>query len=149
MAGTGGFAAPNLPTIYTDPSQVATPGMNQEIQNVYTQGGQAQGQANNSALNALQRAGVGGGSESANALGNIAGQTAQGEGSALAGLQNQEFQEESSLMNALNQADIANYSAQSENNIYNNLLRNQLISGTGTGAGSLLSGAANLVSAVG
>ena len=120
MAGTGQDAQPNLPNIYTDPSQVATPGLNQEVQNVYNQGAQAQGQGNNATLAALQKAGVAHGSEAGNALGNVAQQTAAGESGALAGLQNQQFQEQSSLMNALNQVNLANYANQSQNNLYNN-----------------------------
>ena len=125
MAGTGLDSQPSLPQIYTDPSQVATPGMNQEIQNVYTQGGQSQGLANNAALAGLQRAGVAHGSEAGNALGNVAGQTSGAESSALAGLQNQQFQQQSSLMNALNQVNLANYSDQSMNNVYNNMQQSQ------------------------
>lgn len=133
---------PNLPNISTDPSQVATPGMNQEIQNVYTQGGQAQGQANNSALAALQRAGVAGGSESGNALGNIAGQTAGQEASALSGLQNQQFQQQSSLMDALNQVNLQNYQGQSQNNYNMGMLQNSTNQGYaslgGTALGSII-----------
>ena len=106
-----GYAnSPNLPSLSTDPSQVNTPGLQSEITNVYNQGGQAQGQANNGAMAGLARAGVGAdSSESGNALGNIAGQTAGAESSALSGLQQQQFNEQNQLMQSLNQENLQNY----------------------------------------
>lgn len=139
---------PSVPTIMTDPSQVATPGMAQQVQAVQTAAGAGQGKANNAALAALQRAGVAGGSEATNALGNIAGQTAQGEAQGLSGLQSQQFQEQEGLLNSLNQAALGQYGEESQNNLANQELRQQLLGGVGSALGSLggaaLMGGSNL-----
>ena len=133
---------PSVPTIMTDPSQVATPGMAQQVQAVQTAAGAGQGNANNAALAALQRAGVAGGSEATNALGNIAGQTAQGEAQGLSGLQSQQFQEQEGLLNSLNQAANQQYATSAQNNLGNQELRQQLLSGAGSGLTTLAGAAA-------
>jgi hypothetical protein len=137
MAGTGGFGSPNNASLITDPSTVNTPGLQQEINNVYTQAGQRQGKANDSARAALQASGIGSGDEVSNALGNIAGQTALGESQGLAGLQNQQFLQQSQLMNALNNAQLEQYASQGMNNLGFNAQRNQMIQGMGGAAGGL------------
>ena len=134
---------PSAPTLLTDPSQVATPGMAQQIQAVQTNAGAQQGKANNAALAGLQRAGVAGGSEATNALGDIAGQTAQGTAQGLSGLQSQQFQEQEGLLNALNSAANQQYATSSQNNLGNQELRQSLLSGAGSGL-STLAGAAAL-----
>ncbi len=105
---------PNAPTLKTDPTQISTPGISQEMQQVRTNAGQQQGSANNAAMAALQRAGVAGGSEAGNALGNIASQASAGTASALAGLQNQQFGQQSQLMDALNNAQNQLYNTKSQ-----------------------------------
>lgn len=136
------YGAPSAPTMQTDPTQIATPGINQEMQQVRTSAGQQQGAENNAALAALQRSGVAGGSEAGNALGNIAGQTALGTGQALSGLQQQQFQEQENLMNALNNTNLNKYQAESYNNLGENAQRQSGQQGAGSGLGSIASLAA-------
>lgn len=112
------YGAPEAADLMTDPSKVNAPGIDRQMQQVRTMAGQQQGRANNAAMAALQRAGVGGGSESSNALGNIAGQTAAGTGQALSGLENQQYGQQLGLMDALNQAKLQKYGVESQN--YNN-----------------------------
>lgn len=119
------YATPSNPALQVDPTKIATPGMDQEIQQVRTNAGAQQGAANNAAMAALQRAGVAGGSEASNALGNIAGQTAAGTGQALAGLQQQQFGQQEGLLNSLNQAELSKYGIQSQNNMSENQQRSQ------------------------
>ncbi len=146
MAGTGGYNSPNLPNLNTDPSSINTPGLQQEINNVYTEGGLAQGHATNAARAALQASGVAGGGESTHALGDIAGQTAQQESSGLSGLQNQQFQQQATLMDALNNANLQNYASQAMNNLGFNSQRNQMINGTGQSGSGLASMIGNIAS---
>jgi len=133
---------PAPPTLLTNPASVNTPGMQQQIQAVQTNAGAQQGAANNSALAALQRAGVAGGSEASNALGNIAGQTAQGTAQGLSGLQSQQFQEQEGLLNSLNQAANQQYATSAQNNLGNQELRQQLLGGAGSALTTLGSAAA-------
>ena len=121
--GASSYGTPSAPQLYTDPTQFATPGMNAEIQNVRTQAGAQQGSANNAAMAAMQRAGVAGGGEMSSALGNIAGQTQAATAGALSGLQNQQYQQQMGLMDALNQANLYNYGLQSKNDIANTQAR--------------------------
>ena len=120
---------PTAPTLQTDPTQIAIPGIQQEMQQVRTNAGAQEGSSNNAALAALQRSGVAGGSEAGNALGNIAGQTAAGAAQGLAGLQQQQFGEQASLMDALNNAKTQLYGAQSQSALGQNNQANQSIGG--------------------
>lgn len=121
--GPQSYGNPSSVNLQTDPTKIATPGISQEMQQVRTTAGQQQGAANNAAMAALQRAGVAGGSEAGNALGNIAGQTALQTGQALSGLQQQQFGEQSALMNALNNAAMNKYQLESYNNLGENAQR--------------------------
>ena len=131
------YGTPDAPNLITDPTTMKVPGIDQQIAQVRTTGGQQQGAANNAAMAALQRAGVAGGSEASNAIGNIAGQTALGEGEAVAGLQHQQAQEQQGLMDALNQAAMQKYGIESQNNMGENAQRAGALSGIGSGIGSL------------
>ncbi len=135
--GPTNYGVPSSPNLMTDPTQIATPGISQEMQQVRTTAGQQQGASNNAAMAALQRAGVAGGSEASNALGNIAGQTALGTGQALSGLQQQQFGEQSNLMNALNNAALNKYQVESYNNLGENAQRQGQLSGAGSALGSI------------
>lgn len=129
--GPTSYGAPNAVSLNTDPTTIDTPGINTEMNQVRTTAGQQQGASDNAAMAALQRAGVAGGSEAGNALGNIAGQTALQTGQALSGLQQQQFGEQASLMDALNNAALQNYQLQSQNNLGENSQRQQGQSGAG------------------
>lgn len=131
--GPSDYGTPSAVTLQTDPTQIATPGIQQEMQQIRTTAGQQQGASNNAAMAALQRAGVAGGSETSNALGNIAGQTALGTGQALSGLQQQQFGEQASLMDALNKAAMAKYQNESYNNLGENSQRQSGQSGAAQG----------------
>ena len=129
--GLTGANYPGAPTLQTDPTQIATPGISQEMQQVKTNAGAQAGAANNGAMAALQRAGVAGGSEAGNALGNIAGQSAAGVAQGEAGLQNQQFQEQESLMNSLNQAKTNLYGTTEQGQLGQNAQGNQALQGIG------------------
>lgn len=128
---------PPAPTLRTDPTQVAVPGIQQEMQQVRTNAGAEQGRANNAALARLQASGVAGGSETGNALGNIAGETAAGTAQAEAGLQEKQFGEQAGLMDALNNAQNQLYGAQSETALGQNAQEQQLLGGLGSALGDV------------
>ena len=136
--GSSQYGAPSSVNLLTDPTKIDVPGIDQEIQQVRTNAGAQQGSANNAAMGALQRSGVAGGSEAGNVLGNIAGQTAAGTGQALAGLQNQQFQEQAGLMDAINQANLYKYGLESKNDMANTQNRYGQDQQIGSEAGSLV-----------
>lgn len=131
------YGMAKAPSLITDPTKMATPGIAEEMAQVRTNAGAQQGSANNAAMAALQRSGVAGGSEMGNVLGNIAGQTAAGTGSALAGLQNQEFGQQAEMANALNQANLSEYGLASQNNLAENQQRMTGASDIGSSAALL------------
>lgn len=121
------------PALITDPTTMKVPGIDKQVQAVRTMAGQHQGRANNAAMMALQRAGVGGGSEASNALGNIAAETAGATDQALAGLENQQFQQQSELMDALNKIMMEKYGYDTESNDREDAARANAIGGLGSG----------------
>jgi len=123
---------PSAVSLRTDPTQINVPGIDTEMQQVRTDAGAQQGSANNAAMAALQRAGVAGGGESGNALGNIAGETQAGTAKALAGLQQQKYQEQLGLMDALNNADLNKYNAESNNYLAEQSNRQAQMNGLGS-----------------
>ncbi len=127
------YGQPSAPKLETDPTKFSNPGLAAQQNNVRTMAGQAQGRANNGALAALQKSGVGGGSEASNALGNIAGQTAAGEGEALSGLQAQDNAQQMGLMEALNNAELQKYGMGSQNYNQEQGQRQNAIGGLGGG----------------
>jgi hypothetical protein len=129
------YGQASQPNIITDPTTMKVPGIQKQVQNVRTMAGQAQGGANNAALAALQRAGVGGGSESANALGNIASRTAGATGEALAGLENEQFKQQSGLADMLNKIAMEKYGFDTEANAREDESRSNAVGGL---AGGLL-----------
>ena len=135
--GPRSYGTANSPNLYTDPTQFADPGIKAQVQQVRTNAGALQGKGNNAALAALQRAGVAGGSEAGNALGSIAGQTAEGADEALAKLQSQESGQETSLMDALNSAMLSKYQTESGNDLGENSQRQNMLSGAGNLLGTL------------
>ena len=124
--------SPSAVSLYTDPTQMNVPGIDTEMQQVRTNAGAQQGSANNAAMAALQRAGVAGGGESANALGNIAGQTQAGTADALAKLQQQKYQEQLGLMDALNSAMLNKYNAENGAYMGEQSSRNAQMAGVGS-----------------